>query len=77
MALCCPFSSAASQILRRFKQAMKNQQSIGNRILHVYMSCLFPHIEKWKANYGPAFAFTLGNMVNVCICDFAMVRKFC
>ncbi|KAF8007891.1 hypothetical protein BT93_K1783 [Corymbia citriodora subsp. variegata] len=57
-------------------QAMKIQQSIGNRVSHDYMSHLFPHIEKWGADYGPVFAFTLGNMVIVCISDFDIVREF-
>ncbi|KAI6672980.1 hypothetical protein NL676_000886 [Syzygium grande] len=57
-------------------QATKNQQSIGNRVSHDYMSRLFPHIEKWRAEFGPVFSFTMGNMVIVCICDFDMVREF-
>lgn len=58
-------------------QATKNEQSIGNSISHDYMSCLFPHIEKWRADYGPVFAFTQGNMVIVCVCDFDVAREFC
>ncbi|KAL3714949.1 hypothetical protein ACJRO7_006800 [Eucalyptus globulus] len=54
-----------------------NEQSIGNSISHDYMSCLFPHIEKWRADYGPVFAFTQGNMVIVCVCDFDVAREFC
>ncbi|KAL3714975.1 hypothetical protein ACJRO7_006823 [Eucalyptus globulus] len=41
------------------------------------MSCLFPHIEKWKADYGPVYVFSLVKMVIVCLCDFDIVRDFC
>ncbi|XP_030549330.1 cytochrome P450 714C2-like [Rhodamnia argentea] len=63
--------------IRLETQATKNQESIGNRVSHDYLSRLFPHIEKWRADYGPVFAFTLGNMVTVCICDFDVAREFC
>ncbi|KAL3714940.1 hypothetical protein ACJRO7_006791 [Eucalyptus globulus] len=41
------------------------------------MSRLFLHIEKWRADYGRAFAFTQGNMVVLCLCDFGVAREFC
>ncbi|KAI6672988.1 hypothetical protein NL676_000894 [Syzygium grande] len=63
--------------IRMEVRATKDQQSIGNRVSHDYMSRLFPHIEKWRADYGPVFAFTQGNMVIVCICDFDVAREFC
>ncbi|XP_030549331.2 cytochrome P450 714C2-like [Rhodamnia argentea] len=58
-------------------QATKHQQSITNGVSHDYMSRLFPHIEKWRADCGPVFAFSQGNMVIVCICDFGIVREIC
>ncbi|KAF8007886.1 hypothetical protein BT93_K1778 [Corymbia citriodora subsp. variegata] len=63
--------------IRLEMQATKNQQSIANHVSHDHMSRLFPHIEKWRADYGPLFAFTQGNMVVVCICDCDVAREFC
>lgn len=38
--------------IRLETQATKNQESIGDRVSHDYLSHLYPHIEKWRADFG-------------------------
>lgn len=54
----------------------KPPQDGDNRILsHNYMPSMFPHLQKWRTEYGAQFVYSMGNMIMVYISDFEMVRQ--
>lgn len=53
--------------------ASENEQ--GGRISHDWPAVVFPHIERWRKQYGPIFLYTTGNIHMMAVVDPEMVKE--
>lgn len=44
-------------------------------IAHDWFPTLFPHLEKWRNEYGSVFLYSTGNLQLLCITDMEMVKE--
>ncbi|CAK9136767.1 unnamed protein product [Ilex paraguariensis] len=47
----------------------------GGALSHDWPSTVFPHIARWRNEYGPIFMYSRGNIQNLCITDPEMVKE--